>query len=171
MGIYITDEEGVKPEKPNAGERSLYPKADGWYELDDQNIETALTQPIFGRNNELSLSENYTMSTSGTTWDTYAGLQIPTGKGGKYLVFASFYCRMNNTGRDAYARVSINGSTEGLEMKEELKDSSAVEQVPRVLMKIVSVSDGDYIDLDFATEDSSSTITVKEAIIALWRVD
>jgi len=170
MGLYQTDEETIKPNTPNSGERLLYPKVDGWYDLDDNDIETKLTQPIFGRNIDLSVFENYTMTTSGTSWDTYAGLQIPIGKAGTYLVIANSIIRMSGASRDAWMRLSKNGTTVDLEMKEELKDPSSAQQVPRTLMKKVTLAEGDYLDLDFATEDTSVTLTIKEGSIILWRV-
>lgn len=40
MSELILNENATATVTPSAGERSLYPKADGWYDLDDNNVET-----------------------------------------------------------------------------------------------------------------------------------
>lgn len=40
---YLTGtEQGSTPATPGTGERRIYPKADGWYVLDDNGVETKL---------------------------------------------------------------------------------------------------------------------------------
>jgi len=42
MGKYTSGEEAVKPSNPSSGNRTLYPKNDGWYDLDALGTETKL---------------------------------------------------------------------------------------------------------------------------------
>jgi len=170
MSVTTYDNLTSDPDTPNSGEVKLYMKnkAPAW--RDDTGAVHTLQLPVFGNNVDLSIFEDYTMTTAGTTWDTYAGLQMPTGTAGTYLVFAHFHLRMSSASYDAWARLTKNGSMVGSQMTEELKDPSSNESMPRMLLRKIVLADGDYLDLDFATENTSGTLTVREGSIVLWRI-
>ena len=170
MSVITLNDRTTSPDTPDTGKVKLYMKDSGPHWRTDDGVEHALTEPLFGKNVDLSVFDDYTMTTSGQNWDTYVGFQMPANTSGTYLVFVYCNIRMNSTGSDAWMRLSLNGNTVGKEMKEELKDSSSNESMPRMMIKKVTLSDNDYIDLDFATESTYSTITVREAAVVLWRI-
>jgi len=137
---------------------------------DTQGNEFQLDNPIFGRNVDLSVFDEYQMTTSGTNWDTYTGFQMPANKDGTYIIFAWSGTRMNTTTRGARMRVAKNGVTIKEHMNEEYKDTNSARMQPRTLIKKVDLVEGDFVDLDFATDVTDAIITVKEACILLWRI-
>ena len=158
------------PEPPSLDKHRFYFKngVPTWQD-GNGNVRTLETN-IFGQGVELSTFEDYVMTTAGTNFDTYLGLQVPQGAAGTYIVFAFYHARMNSTGSDAWSRIAKNGTALGLVAREEYKDSSSNEAMPRTIIKKVDLAEGDYLDLDFATESSSATLTVKEGCLLLWRI-
>ena len=154
----------------NQDTKQFYFKNDSPTWKGNDNIEHTLEMPVFGQNIELSVFDDVDMTASGQTWKTYVGLQVPTGKAGTYLVYGYAHLRMNTTSYDTRMRLSKNGTSIGEPLIEELKDSSSKESMPRMLMKKVTLAEGDYLDLDFATESTSGTVTVREGCIVLWRI-
>lgn len=140
------------------------------YTKDDLGVVRSQQIPTFGQNYSLSIFDNYTFTTSGTSWDTYTGFQCPSDKAGKYLVICEAIIRMNSASYNAKSRLALNGSTVGENVSVEMKDSNSNNRNPIVFIKEVTLSSGDYLDLDFATENSNSTLTVHEAALVLWRV-
>lgn len=66
MGDINVANQIAKPSAPSAGFRRIYPKAGGWYDLDENDVETLLTSPVFGRDQDSleSLGETTTTSTT-----------------------------------------------------------------------------------------------------------
>jgi len=133
-------------------------------------IIRTLVNKVFGDHVNLSFFEDYTGSTSGSSWTTYSGIQFPNDVSGTFIVLCFAVCRMNTTGGDARIRLALDGNTVGRYMSEEFKDSSSSEKVPRVLLKKIDINGGEYLDLDFATERSGDTITIYESAVILWRI-
>ena len=170
MSMIIFDD-STTVDTPSNGETTLFTKdGDPHWKRPDGSVHT-MAPPVFGKNFDLSVFEDYTMTTSGQSWSTYAGLQVPVGKAGTYLVFGYAHIRMNTTSYDVRMRLAKNGLDIGEQLVEELKDSSTKESMPRMLMKKVALAEGDYLDLDFATESTSGTVTVREGSIVMWRVE
>ena len=170
MSVNTFNDRTTDPDAPDTGKVKFYMKDKTPHWRDDEGNVHTLEGNIFGQNIDLSVYESYTMTTSGQTWDTYCGLQMPQGSDGTYLVFGFFHLRMNSTGYDSWARLAKNGTEIEQPMKEELKDSSSNESMPRMLLKKVDLVAGDYLDLDFATESTNATLTIREGIIVLWRI-
>lgn len=158
------------PETPSAGKIRFWFKNNMPFWKGSDGILHTLASFIFGLGIELSIFEDYVMTTSGSTWNTYAGLQVPANKEGTYLVIAFSFLRMSTTSYDARMRIAKNGSDVGNYMSEELKDSNNSQKTPRIIIKKIELSEGDYLDLDFATENTNGTLTIKEGSLILWRI-
>ena len=170
MSVITFNDLITDPDVPANGKTKVYTKSGSPHWRTPDGTIHSLSIPVFGQNVDLSIFESYTMTTSGSSWSTYAGLQMPVNTSGTYLVLALCHARMNTVSYDAKMRLAKNGTTIGEPMVEELKDSSSAESMPRMLLKKVILADGDYLDLDFATENTSGTITVREGCIVLWRI-
>jgi len=168
MSTVTYDNRTSDPDAPDSGKVKVYIKDKVPHWKDDTGLVSTMTAPVFGTNFDLSIEEDYTMTTSGTTWSTYAGLTMPANKDGTYLVLAHCMTRMSTTGSDIRFRLAKNGTTLRKNASEEFKDSNNAEIVPRMLMRKVTLAEGDFLDMDFATE--GGTVTVKEASIYMWRV-
>lgn len=153
-----------------SGKIYIWSNAGSFYTKDDNGTVRSQVLPDFGQNYSLSIFDDYTMTTSGTTWDTYSGFQCAANKVGKYLVFCHAIIRMSSTSYNAMARLSKNSSAVGSEIAVEMKDSSSNNRNPITFIREVTLAEDDYLDLDFATESSSGTLTVHEAALILWRV-
>jgi len=158
------------PDTPETGKVKIYIKGNAPHWRTDDGVEHSLSVPVFGQHVDLSTFDDYTTTTSGSYWDTYTGLQIPSNVVGTFLVMVTVYARMNTTGGDSRVRLSHNGSTVGEYWSEEFKDQSSAQRVVRSFMKKVVVSGNDYLDLDFATERSGDTMTIYEGSLVLWRI-
>ena len=158
------------PDTPSSGEVKLYmkDKAPAW--RDDTGAVNTLSLPVFGQEFELSVFDDVTSTTTGSAWSAYIGLQIPAGLSGTFLVFVNVVCRMSATGGDAWVRLAVDGATIGHKMSEELKDSSADERATRTLIKKITLTGSEFVDLDFATEKSGDTLTIYEGSLVMWRV-
>jgi hypothetical protein len=100
MAELIMTEESSTPATPSAGKWKLYPKADGWYAIDDAGNETGL----------LGLSQSYIIATSIATNNLTVALKHPDGSDPSAA--SPLYIRINGTWlRIAAARsVAINAS-------------------------------------------------------------
>ena len=67
-------------------------------------------------------------------------------------------------------RLAKNSTTVGEYASFEVKDANANNRNPMTLIKEVTLASGDYLDLDFSTENTNVTLTVHEAALVLWRV-
>ena len=170
MSVTTYNNNTTDPDVPSTGKVKFYFKdEEPTWRTEDGQVHT-MSEPIFGKGVDMSAFDYYIMTTSGQTWDTYTSLQVPAGYEGEYIIFCFYHARMNSTGYDAWSRLALNGTELGLVAREEYKDSSNSEAMPRVLIKKATLEEGDYLDLDFATESTSATLTVKEACILLWRI-
>ena len=170
MSVTTYNNRTTDPEIPDLGKVKFYMKNKEPTWRDDTGAVNTLALPVFGKNVDLSIYEDYTKTTSGTAWSTYAGLQMPVGSDGTYIVFAPVISRMSSTGGDARIRVAKNSTTVGEYAAEEFKDTASNQRVPRTLIKKVVLVAGDYLDLDISTERSGDTITVYEGLLILWRI-
>ncbi len=160
----------IDPETPASGKVRFWFKDNIPFWKGADGIVRTLMNKVFGDHIELSVHENYTGTTSGNSWSTYAGMQFPNDVSGTFIVFVEAICRMNTTGGDAKMRLSLDSSTVGSEWTEEFKDSSSDQRITRMFLKKVDISGGEYLDLDFATERSGDTMTIYEAAIVMWRI-
>jgi len=164
---------GVRSEPANnapSGKVYLWITGGLLYTKDDNGIVRGQQTPTFGQNYSLSIFDDYTLTTSGTSWDTYNGFQCPSDKAGKYLVFCNAVIRSSSTGNNVLMRLAKNSTTVGEYASFEVKDANANNRNPMTLIKEVTLASGDYLDLDFSTENTNVTLTVHEAALVLWRV-
>jgi len=140
------------------------------YTKDDNGVVRSQQSPTFGQNYSLSIFDDYILTTSGASWDTYNGFQCPSDKVGKYLVFCNALIRSSSTGNNVLMRLAKNSSTVGEHLSLEVKDANANNRVPLFFIKEVTLASGDYLDLDFSTENTNVILTVREASLVLWRV-
>ncbi len=140
------------------------------YTKDDAGTVRSQQTPDFGKNYSLSIFEDYTLTTSGTSWDTYSGFKCPSDKVGKYLVFCNALVRSTSAGNNILMRLALNSSTVGEYLSFEAKDTNTNNRMPMTFIKEVTLASGDFLDLDFSTENTNVTLTVHEASLVLWRV-
>ena len=170
MSVITFNDLITDPDIPSSGKTKIYTKnGDPHWRKPDGTVHS-LSIPVFGQNVDLSVFKTNIQSTSGSSWSNYISVTIPSGVSGTFVVFASVFVRLNNTGGDGRIRIAQNNSTIGEHMSEEMKDSSASERVPRTLIKPANLTAGDTVTLDIATERNSDTMTVYEGYLLLWRI-
>lgn len=168
MSVTTYSNRTADPDAPDSGKVKFYMKGKVPHWRDDTGSVKTLQPSIFGEHFNLSVFGDWQQSTSGTNWDNYIWLQMPTGSAGTYLVISELVMRMSTTSSDAICRLAKNGLLLGEEAHEEFKDSSSAQSIPRHLFRQVTLADGDELTLDIATENG--TLTVKSGSVILWRV-
>lgn len=125
-------EQGSDPSTPAAGRRRLYPKSDGWYDIDDAGAVTGPFGPGGGgggsfagarvyhnanqsiaNNTATSLAFNSERSDTDAFHDPSTNnsrLTVPTGLGGTYLITGHVQFGSNTTGLRAIY-ILLNGTT------------------------------------------------------------
>jgi len=112
MGTYTASQLTGNPPTPSPGNRTLFPKADGWYEIDDQGIVTKVFQSAVNiHGTEYHDVEDYNpLSISSTIPTTYLSLTTSSLPLGDYKVSFNFNWSYDDvTGTRANINVYENG--------------------------------------------------------------
>ena len=127
-GTITTPEKSGPPSNPDASERRLYPKSDGWYDSDDTGIETSLLSPT-APGVQIKLSTTFSIDSGSpitVDWDdedydtnnyhdnvtNNNRITIPTGQDGRYLVILEIaFNSTSGVGTYRSIGIRINGST------------------------------------------------------------
>jgi hypothetical protein len=177
MGKLTVSELGVKPLAPSSGNRSLYPKADGWYDLDDQGIESSVSMNNVYGSEYLGESSVGGDTNTLNTFKTYLGLAYPAGLatiGHKYEIEFTALTRCSVVSRNHICRIALDGNTLETEIAIEHKDSGGDIRVPVGYKYIIDGSQliptGGFIDFDFRSQKSGDTSYVYSCTLTFKRV-
>ena len=177
-----------KPSAPAPGKRLLYPKADGWYELDSDDNEESLKGdqgdqgpqgpqgpqgdpgtpgsqgPAGPMTTEAFISETSTVTLPNTTTPTviYSDTENWSGGGNSYLDI-SLAVRPHSTGNDMEFFIRFDGVILTPEYDEEHKDTSTTQSMWRSqCFNLGNVSAGNHtIELLFSKEGTGGTAQLK----------
>lgn len=178
MGRITIKQETQIPATPTTGNRSLYAKADGWYEVDDQGTEVALFRAvnIYGTDYHYA-NDQYESTNTTTAYKTYTGLQYSSGlavAGRKYEIDFCATVRYSSASRNHITRVALDGVTLEEELQFEPKDSGTDIREPIAYKYIIDGSQlsnaGGYVDFDFKSQSTDDTSRVYSATLTLKRV-
>ena len=172
MGKITTSEEGVTPNTPSVGRRTLYPKSDGWYELDDQGVETKLyTSSVFGQD-FLEASRSTSETNGDAVFDTYLSVtQTHSTIGAKYRIGVTVAWGMNTGSRNIQVAVVHDGNQLGV-LEVEAKDTGAeIRNWNTGFFYVTETTNIAHpIEIQYRPEDSRDTATMYYAGIEIWRV-
>lgn len=174
MSKIIMKENASTPDIPSLGKRLIYPKADGWYERDSSGVESKIgASPVFGT--EFQEVSKISTETNGTsTLSTYLSVtQSNPVIGAKYRIAVRLKYRMNNNSRNYVISVLRGGIPLDINAEDETKDSGADIRRPYSEFFYDTDSDGlsKTIELQYAPENGSDTMTVYSGAIEVWRVE
>jgi len=146
---------------------------------DDQGVSSEFgpTVPVIYGQNYIGDSIEGEDTNSTETYKTYLGLAYPAGlaiAGRKYEIDFCSTFRFSTTGRNTMHRIAIDGTTVGVELEWEPKDTGSDIREPVNYKHIVDGSAlnnaGGFIDYDFKTERSGNTVRVYSATLTFKRV-
>lgn len=173
MGKITTKEEASTPQTPASTMRSLYPKADGWYEIDDQGLETKLfSSSVFGVG--FKEQAKATVETrSSNVYGNYLTMAHPTTMvGAKYRIGVTVGWNYSSTSRKIYIELRHSGVRLG-ELVMETKDSSSLitNWTTSFFYFTETVAGTHDIEINYRCQSNSDTATVFYAGLEFWRVE
>jgi hypothetical protein len=160
-GVVTAKEQASDPGNPAAGDRSLYAKSDGWYELDSAGASTKLSGTTPDIHVDASTTGAETVATGIASaeiieWDSAASTvgielnsedftQVVTATAGRFLVSALVGWTANNTG-NRRLRLLKNGTAFAVD----LRKGTDTNNTQIGLSHVVSLAVGDYIQVEVA---------------------
>ena len=177
MGKITVSELLGQPNVPSSGLRSLYPKSDGWYDLDAQGVEKKVfSSSTYGSNYMFAQSTTRKTNTT-SSFTNYITLNYPSGlavSGQKYEVEFHALTNMSTTSKDHVTRVTLDGATLEQEIYIEHKDSGSKIRLPvtyKYVIDGVSLNtNGGTISLEFKSEKSGHTASIHSCTLTFKRV-
>jgi len=178
MGKLTIKEEIIAPQTPSNGNRSIYPKSDGWYEIDDQGTERKVfSETIHGLNYQFA-KENFEDANNIQSWRTYASISYPAGiavAGHVYEIVFSSIIRNSVTTRNHLNRITVDS----IQLEEvigfELKDSGSDVRQPIGYTYIIDAITlnglGGLINYEFMPQQAGDTATIHSCTLTFKRVE
>lgn len=176
MGKLTVGQESSAPQTPSAGLRTLFPKSDGWYEINDQGLEKKVfSENVYGRD---YIGESLTGADTNTTssFKTYLGLAYPAGiaiAGYKYEIHFCALTRYSSTSRNHIVRIALDGSTLEEEITREPKDTGNDVRDPVGYTYVINGSaldnTGGFIDFDYRAQQNGDTARVYSCTLTFKR--
>ena len=174
MGKLTVTEENAKPQTPSPGNRSLYPKADGWYELNDQGTERLVfALPVFGQNFNEAHNDVQATSTDGNNYQTHTSLTTGSLDAGiKIRIGITMAWNMSTAGRNFEAELTIGGAVANT-MAMETKDTGAdIRNWVTSFFYMTVPSTGPLVmELNYGPQNNGDTATIFYSGIECWRVE
>lgn len=135
MGRITIKQETITPSTPSTANRALYPKADGWYEMNDQGVERSLfsNDNVYGQEYFSAVKDTQDTISGTLNYKTYLTLNyndIQDSDTAKYVLKINVLWNHSSTGTDYRARTRLNGSIFGPGMKVEPKDTGSDQRIP-----------------------------------------
>jgi hypothetical protein len=159
---------GQRPGTPVAGYTRYNTTISGLENYDGRSWQPQVFGTYF---NEASSETD--SSTTSTSWSQKVRLTTSALPAGKYRIGWSYNIRQSNTSYSAQARVQINDTGTVHNYMLEPKDGTSNEEDAVGGFYYYTVSTGGTtldIDLDFSTENSGGTTTIRRARLEFWRV-
>lgn len=177
MGKLTVKEELSNPQTPTSGNRTLYPKTDGWYEIDDSGVVRNLfSQNVYGLN---YIGESSTGEDTNTinSFKTYLGFSYPSGiavPGYKYEIGFNALTRYSTSGRNHICRIALDGNTIEEQISIEHKDTGSDIRFPVNYKYIIDGNqlngNGGFIDFDYRPQQNGDTARVYSCTLIFKRV-
>ena len=177
MGKLTVKEELSTPQTPSSGYRTIYPKADGWYEKSDLGVEKKVfSENVYG-SNYIGISISGVDTNTLETFKTYLGLQYPAGiaqVGHKYEITFTALVGYSNVKRNVIGRVALDGTTLEEEISIELTDSGTDIRMPMGYKYVIDGGslnvNGGFVDFDFRSQLLGDTSRVYSCTLTFKRV-
>jgi len=177
MGKLTIKEESSNPQTPVSGNRTMYPKQDGWYEINDSGVvKNLFSDKVFGLNYIGQSSSGQDTNTL-NSFKTYLGLSYPSGiatNGYKYEIEFHALTRYSTSGRNHICRIALDGNTIEEEISIEHKDTGSDIRFPIGYKYIIDGNqlngNGGFIDFDYRAQQNGDTARVYSCTLTFKRV-
>lgn len=171
MGKITVSEEVGTPQTPSTGLRSLFPKTDGWYEIDDQGIE----RKVFTDNNFGSLFSEVSndQEMTNANKNAYVVHSLMTSEpfeiGQKIRVGITSTWNIGDKKKNINIDLKINGSSAKL-IKHRTIDTAAATWNTTTTFFYYDITSNGTIDLSLEFKPDGNTATMSFSGIECWRV-